>query len=248
MTDLNNGSFGSSNSTGSQGDTPSPKEMLDQTKQAAKDQVQGLTSKVQDTAKEKVSKGQETASRTLFDFADAVRKAGDELASKDQSTVGRVVKQAADSLEGISRSLSEKRPEELLNSVRDFGRANPIAFVGGAVLFGLALGRFAKSSASRSEYSGESRSFSGGSSSSSSSSSSSDRTGGSDSFYETAGPASTSPVGSGTGIDPTTSPFDTVTGAGGASTSGLSGGVTNDSLNRGDLDDGLSGGVQGARL
>jgi hypothetical protein len=57
-----------------------------------------------------------------------------------------VVKQAADGLENLSRSISEKRPEEMLDAVRDFGRRNPTAFVAGAVLVGLAVGRFIRSS------------------------------------------------------------------------------------------------------
>jgi hypothetical protein len=59
-----------------------------------------------------------------------------------------VVKQAADGLEQISRTVSEKRPEELLDAVREFGRRNPTAFIAGSVLLGVALGRFARSSES----------------------------------------------------------------------------------------------------
>jgi len=247
MTDLNTGSTGSGASTGSQAETPSPKDMLKETKQAAQDQVQGLTSKVQETAKDKVNKGQETASRTLGDFADAVRKAGDELSSKDQSTVGQVVKQAADSLESLSRTLSDKRPEELLDAVRDFGRRNPVAFIGGAVLVGLAVGRFAKSSASRPASSDESSSSTGYRTSGASYDEprpfgDQTQTGGTDSFYETAGPGVTTPQGSGTGLDATTSPFDTPA----SSTPGAS--TTTDNANRSSLNDGLSGGVQGGQL
>ena len=64
----------------------------------------------------------------------AIRRAGDELAASDQSPASRLVRQAADGLENFSRSLSDKQPEDLLNSVRDFGRRNPMAFIGGAVL------------------------------------------------------------------------------------------------------------------
>jgi hypothetical protein len=42
--------------------------------------------------------------------------------------------------------VSDKRPEELLNAVRDFGRRNPTAFIAGTVLLGLAIGRMVKSS------------------------------------------------------------------------------------------------------
>ena len=68
------------------------------------------------------------------------------MASTDQSPASRLVQQAADSLESLSRNLADKEPGELLNAVRDFGRKNPAAFIGGAVLVGLALGRFARAS------------------------------------------------------------------------------------------------------
>jgi hypothetical protein len=85
----------------------------------------------------------------LGDFASAIRKAGDDLAQNDQSVAGKMVKQAADGLESFSRSLSDKRPEELLNAVRDFGRENPAAFIAGSVLLGIAIGRLAKSTDQR---------------------------------------------------------------------------------------------------
>ena len=56
------------------------------------------------------------------------------------------MKQAADGLESLSRNLADKDPGDLLNAVRDFGRRNPAAFIGGAVLVGVALGRFVRAS------------------------------------------------------------------------------------------------------
>jgi hypothetical protein len=56
------------------------------------------------------------------------------------------VGQAADGLERLSLSLADKRPEELLDGVRDFGRKHPLAFIAGGVLVGVALGRFVRSS------------------------------------------------------------------------------------------------------
>ncbi|MBV9511983.1 MAG: hypothetical protein JO303_17045, partial [Caulobacteraceae bacterium] len=194
-------------------------------------------------ARDQINKGKDTATRTLGDFADAIRKAGDELASRDQSTVGKVVKQAADSLEGLSRSVADKRPEELLDALRDFGRNNPVAFVGGSVLLGLAIARFAKSSANRPQPSpaqasintmpsggptvGERRSFASDDADEGARTSSVP--------YETAGPGVTTPQGSGTGLD-STADFDSAIDA-------------NRSRVEGDtLPTGVSGGVQGAQL
>ena len=82
----------------------------------------------------------------MTDFASAIRKAGEDLSQHDQSLAAKMIKQAADGLEGVSRSLSDKRPEELLDAARAFGRDNPAAFGAAAVLAGLAVGRFLRSS------------------------------------------------------------------------------------------------------
>jgi hypothetical protein len=111
-----------------------------------KQEVATFASTVQDKAQDKIEDKKQVATKTMADFATAIRHAGDELAQHDQTAVGRVVKQAADGLEHLTRTVSEKRPEELLDAVREFGRSNPTAFIAGSVLLGVALGRFARSS------------------------------------------------------------------------------------------------------
>lgn len=126
--------------------TGKAKELMGQAGQTLKAEVQSFASVAQERATTEAKKGVETAGRTLDAFANAVRKAGDELDQADQSPASRLVRQAADGLEGLSRGLAGKEPGELLETVRDFGRRNPIAFIGGAVLVGLALGRFVRAS------------------------------------------------------------------------------------------------------
>jgi hypothetical protein len=138
--------------TGASGDDPLKAEA-----QAAKEKLGGAVQAVKgeaahfaDTAKQKVAEKadqqKETVTTALGDFAQAIRAAGDQLCEKDQTMAARLVTQAAEGLETLSRSVSEKRPEDMLNSIRDFGRSNPTAFVAGAVLAGIALGRFARAS------------------------------------------------------------------------------------------------------
>jgi hypothetical protein len=124
----------------------SPKEMLSAATATVKQEAASFASSVQEKAKDQFDDRKGVATKTLDDFANAIRHAGDELAQNDQSTVGRVAKHAADGLEQLSRSVSDKRPEELLDAVREFGRSNPTAFIAGSVLVGIALGRFARSS------------------------------------------------------------------------------------------------------
>lgn len=129
------------------GQTTSPKQMATDAARTVKDEAASFAGDAREKATAKIEAQKETASRTLGDFANAIRRAGDELDQSDQSMATQLVRQAADGLEGFARSVSDKRPEELLDAVRDFGRRNPTAFIAGSVLAGIALGRFLKSSA-----------------------------------------------------------------------------------------------------
>jgi gas vesicle protein len=140
-----------SNEAPPQGDAlASAKNMLSDAGQTLTQEASKLASTAKDKATDGLSQKKESATQTIAAFADAIRKAGDDLAEHDQSALGRVVKQAADGLATMSRSVSEKSPEDLLHTVRELGRSNPVAFIAGSVLVGVALGRFARSSAQHS--------------------------------------------------------------------------------------------------
>jgi hypothetical protein len=126
--------------------TDKAKALIGQAGQALKDEAQTFADLAQERARTEAQKHAQTATKTLGDFANAIRKAGDELGQADQSPAARLVRQAADGLEGVSRNLAGKQPEDILNDVRAFGRKNPAAFIGGAVLVGVALGRFVRAS------------------------------------------------------------------------------------------------------
>ena len=143
MTDLETGAIGGEAANSRK---EKAKEIVGQAGHALKAEAQSFASAAQDRVRTEAQKGTQAGAKTLGDFANAVRRAGDELSQSDQSPASRLVRQAADGLESLSRNLADKDPGDLLNSVRDFGRRNPAAFIGGAVLVGLALGRFARAS------------------------------------------------------------------------------------------------------
>lgn len=147
------GEYGGSRPPGASGSTP--KDMAKEAAQAVKEEAASFAADARTKAAETIDQKKETASRTLGDFANAVRKAGDELAQSDQSMATQFVRQAADGLESFARSVADKRPEEMLDTVRDFGRRNPMAFVAGSVLAGFAIGRLLRSSGSHAATSGE---------------------------------------------------------------------------------------------
>ena len=124
----------------------SAKDMATAASRAAKEDLTTVADFAGKKTREQIEHQKQAAVETLGEFANAIRHAGDELAQHDRTLAGRLVKQTADGLEQFSRSVADKRPEELLDVVRDFGRRNPMVFVAGSVLAGLALARFLRSS------------------------------------------------------------------------------------------------------
>jgi hypothetical protein len=123
--------------------------------EAAKQQGAEAFSQVSEQAARYADREKEVVGEHLQEFARAVRHAGDELGRRDQTMGSQLVREAASGLESLSRSVSGSSIRDMLGSVREFGRANPAAFIGGAVLAGLALGRFARASGSRAPNDGE---------------------------------------------------------------------------------------------
>ncbi|WEX07697.1 hypothetical protein [Chelativorans sp. AA-79] len=92
----------------------------------------------------KAEEVQHRTSESLHSFAEAIRSASDELRKKDEGPAARLLGEAAGGLEELSGTLGQRRLEDIVNDVRDFGRRNPTAFIAGSVLVGMALGRFAR--------------------------------------------------------------------------------------------------------
>lgn len=121
-------------------------EKADKAKTAVKDQASQLASQAKDKAAGEVERRKGEATQTLDDFAEAIRRAAGALSEQDHSMGARFAQQAAEGLADISRTLSNKSPEDMLRSAREFGRSNPTAFFAASVLAGIALGRVAGSS------------------------------------------------------------------------------------------------------
>ncbi len=64
-------------------------------------------------------------------------------------TAARTIREAAAGLEQISANLKNRSVDDLTGAVSSFARSQPVAFFGGAVLAGLVLARFLKSSPER---------------------------------------------------------------------------------------------------
>lgn len=113
---------------------------------AAKDQAKLAASTIADKAVHSAETGKDFAASNLEDFAASIRKASEELGSRDQSMISNLVREAASGLEHASRSVKGASIQDITQSVAGFARRQPGAFLLGAGLVGIALGRFARAS------------------------------------------------------------------------------------------------------
>jgi ElaB/YqjD/DUF883 family membrane-anchored ribosome-binding protein len=75
-------------------------------------------------------------------IAEALRSAANSLEQSQNRALAGYVEQAADQVEGISRTVRERRWNEIVADTEDFARRQPTLFVLGAVATGFLVGRF----------------------------------------------------------------------------------------------------------
>ena len=125
----------------------------------AKDEVMRRAGEYAEQAKSAAAKQAETAQRGVADsltaFSGALRAASDHLGGNHQSAASRYIGDAAGGIENVSEALRNKSIGEVVQQFRDFGRNNSGALIAGAMLAGVALGRFIKASAPQPTYPAE---------------------------------------------------------------------------------------------
>jgi vacuolar-type H+-ATPase subunit H len=89
------------------------------------------------------------AAQQIDGWAHALKTASEDLDSHGQRSAAEWVRQAAAGLERASGNVRERDVSELIGTVEDFARRQPVAFIGGAVAAGFGLARLLKSSAGR---------------------------------------------------------------------------------------------------
>ncbi len=128
-------------------------ELGKQTKQAAVGAVDDAKRQARGFAEDQKD---ETANR-VEGVAQALRNAAGSLDDQDQSAVAGYARQAASGLDRVSDALSNRSLDDLVETVEDFARRQPVAFLGGAALAGFVMARFAKSSSERRHAGGQRR-------------------------------------------------------------------------------------------
>jgi ElaB/YqjD/DUF883 family membrane-anchored ribosome-binding protein len=115
-------------------------------KQAVKDGAQSAMDKVEET----VSEQKHFAAHQVGGIATALQKVGAELRNGDQADVGRFARQIGENFQTLADNLDGRDLGEIANMAEDFGRKQPLAFLGVAALAGLAASRFLTASSKRS--------------------------------------------------------------------------------------------------
>jgi hypothetical protein len=111
--------------------------------EAVKKEAGAVGEEVRHFAEDQADKVKDATASHMDVFADALKAASDELEKNHVGPAAELVTHAASGLENLSRSLHGKSTGAMLDTVRQFGRENPLGFLAGSLLAGFALSRFA---------------------------------------------------------------------------------------------------------
>jgi hypothetical protein len=114
-----------------------------------KQDVRAAADQVKEQAYSTAGRQKDVAAQQMGGWAQALRAASDDLRNRGQETAAAYVGQAADGLERASGTVRTHDVDDLIGTVEDFARRQPVAFLGGAVAAGFGLARFMRSSADR---------------------------------------------------------------------------------------------------
>jgi hypothetical protein len=112
---------------------------------AVVEQAKEEIGKVAETAKGMASEQKEFLASQVDDVAAAVSKVANEL--EGNNAVGGYARTLAETVQNFSETLKNKDIDELLGMAQDFGRRQPVLFMGAMALMGFAASRFIMASA-----------------------------------------------------------------------------------------------------
>lgn len=104
-----------------------------------------------DKAKSFAADQKDLAAGQISGVAAALTKVADELDGSDQQTVAHYARDLAAGLSSMGKTIESKDVDDLMGLAQDFGRKQPVAFLGAAALAGFVASRFALASTHRRE-------------------------------------------------------------------------------------------------
>lgn len=131
---------------------------LDAVTQRAKDDARELgqhasekIGEATDKAKSFASDQKSLAAGQINGVAAAITKVADELDGTEQQTVARYARDLAAGISSMGKTIEDRDVDDLMGMAQDFGRKQPVAFLGAAALAGFVASRFALASSHRRE-------------------------------------------------------------------------------------------------
>lgn len=116
--------------------------------EALKSQAEEKIGEASQGAKSFASDQKNLAAAQITGIASAISKVADEL-NDEQATTARYARDLAEGLDSFGKEIEGKSVDELVGDAQNFGRTQPLAFLGAAALAGFAASRFAGASAQR---------------------------------------------------------------------------------------------------
>lgn len=117
-----------------------------QAAERARHETRQLMGQAKDRAKSALADQKGVVAEQIGSVADALRMTAHNLSDQNKASTARYADWAADGLERLSMSFRDRDIDSLVSQATDFARRRPAAFLGGAVVAGLLLSRFLKSS------------------------------------------------------------------------------------------------------
>jgi hypothetical protein len=118
-------------------------------RQTAEAQARAALDKSTEMASEMASEKKNLIAEQLSGVAQALEKVGGEMQSGETAIVGRYAKDLGGSARRLAEDIKNRDMGEIASMAEDFGRRQPVAFLGLAAIAGLAASRFVMASGSR---------------------------------------------------------------------------------------------------
>ncbi len=111
--------------------------------------AQDTLSSAQEKAKEAAANQKNIVAEKVGGLAAAMDKIGGELEQGEQADIGRMTRNLGSTLQRFSDDIKDRDLGQIAGMAEDFGRKQPLAFLGLAAIAGLAASRFLTASAAR---------------------------------------------------------------------------------------------------
>jgi hypothetical protein len=121
----------------------SPRDPLSEAGQEATESIGQLTERATDLGYRQADTRREQVAHGLEELAGGIRRVSSDL-EVQQPAVATIAQTAAEQTDRIARYLQETDARQLVSNVEDLARRQPLLFLGGAFLLGMAASRLIK--------------------------------------------------------------------------------------------------------